>query len=99
MLDRGHPPHTVAAWHGHNPAVSLSIDPDAKADELSRSANPRPHTPCRSLPATFGGNLKNGNPLSAGSGIRRRPVTSEIMPLTWKTMVGADGIEPPTAGV
>ena len=25
MLDRGHPPHTVAAWLGHDPAVLLSI--------------------------------------------------------------------------
>ena len=34
MLDQGHPPHIVAAWHGHDPAVSLSIYADAKADEL-----------------------------------------------------------------
>ena len=34
MLDQGHPVHIVAAWHGHNPAVSLSIYADAKADEL-----------------------------------------------------------------
>ena len=34
MLDRGHPPHTVAAWLGHDPAVLLSIYADAKADEL-----------------------------------------------------------------
>ncbi|GAC69733.1 tyrosine-type recombinase/integrase [Gordonia soli] len=34
MLDRGIPVHIVAGWHGHDPAVSLSIYPDAKADEL-----------------------------------------------------------------
>lgn len=34
MLDQGHPPHIVAAWHGHDPAVSLSIYSDVKADEL-----------------------------------------------------------------
>jgi integrase len=34
MLDQGQPPHIVAAWHGHDPAVSLSIYSDAKAAEL-----------------------------------------------------------------
>ena len=34
MLDDGHPVHIVAAWHGHDPAVSLSIYSDAKAAEL-----------------------------------------------------------------
>ncbi|WP_232079743.1 site-specific integrase [Mycolicibacterium parafortuitum] len=34
MLDRGHPPHIVAAWHGHDPAVALRIYADVKADEL-----------------------------------------------------------------
>jgi integrase len=34
MLDQRHPPHIVAAWHGHDPAVALSIYSDAKADEL-----------------------------------------------------------------
>jgi integrase len=34
MLDRGHPPHIVAGWHGHDPAVALSIYSDVKADEL-----------------------------------------------------------------
>jgi integrase len=34
MLDAGHPPHIVAAWHGHDPAVALSIYADVKADEL-----------------------------------------------------------------
>jgi integrase len=34
MLDQGHPPHIVAAWHGHDPAVSLSIYSEAKAAEL-----------------------------------------------------------------
>jgi hypothetical protein len=34
MLDQRHPVHVVAAWHGHDPAVSLSIYSDAKADEL-----------------------------------------------------------------
>lgn len=34
MLDRGIPVHIVAAWHGHDPAVSLKIYADAKADEL-----------------------------------------------------------------
>ena len=34
MRNAGVPDHIVAAWHGHNPAVSLSIYADAKADEL-----------------------------------------------------------------
>ena len=34
MLDQGHPPHIVAAWHGHTPAISLGTYSDAKADEL-----------------------------------------------------------------
>lgn len=34
MLDAGHPVHIVAAWHGHDPAVLLSIYSDAKVDEL-----------------------------------------------------------------
>ena len=34
MLDQGHPPHIVAGWHGHDPAVALSIYSDVKADEL-----------------------------------------------------------------
>lgn len=34
MLDQRQPVHIVAAWHGHDPAVSLSIYADAKADEL-----------------------------------------------------------------
>jgi integrase len=34
MLDQRHPVHIVAAWHGHDPAVSLSIYSDAKTDEL-----------------------------------------------------------------
>jgi integrase len=34
MLDQHHPVHIVAAWHGHDPAVSLSVYSDAKAAEL-----------------------------------------------------------------
>lgn len=34
MLDRGIPVHTVAAWHGHDPSMTLSVYSDAKADEL-----------------------------------------------------------------
>jgi integrase len=34
MLDQRQPPHIVAAWLGHDPAVLLSIYADAKADEL-----------------------------------------------------------------
>jgi integrase len=34
MLDQHHPVHIVAAWHGHDPSVSLSIYSEAKADEL-----------------------------------------------------------------
>jgi integrase len=34
MLDQRHPVHIVAAWHGHDPAVALSIYSEAKADEL-----------------------------------------------------------------
>ena len=33
-FDAGHPAHIVAGWHGHDPAVLLSIYSDAKADEL-----------------------------------------------------------------
>jgi hypothetical protein len=45
MLDQGHPPHIVAAWHGHDLGGSLSIYSDVKADELravgaSLSVNP-----------------------------------------------------------
>jgi site-specific recombinase XerD len=34
MLDQGHLPQVVAAWHGHDPAVAFSIYADVKADEL-----------------------------------------------------------------
>jgi hypothetical protein len=34
MLDQGHPPHILTAWHGHDPAMALSIYADVKADEL-----------------------------------------------------------------
>ena len=34
MLDQNHPVHIVAAWHGHDPSVSLPIYSEAKADEL-----------------------------------------------------------------
>ncbi len=35
MLDRGIPVHTVAGWHGHDPAMSLGVYADVKkADEL-----------------------------------------------------------------
>lgn len=34
MLNQGHPVHIVAAWHAHDPAVSLSVYSDAKAAEL-----------------------------------------------------------------
>jgi integrase len=34
MLDQNKPVHIIAAWHGHDPAVLLSIYSDAKADEL-----------------------------------------------------------------
>jgi len=34
MLDQGQPVHIVASWRGHDPAVTLSIYADAKADEL-----------------------------------------------------------------
>lgn len=34
MLDAGQPVHIVAAWHGHDPAVLLSIYSDAKTDDL-----------------------------------------------------------------
>lgn len=34
MLDQNKPVHIVAAWHGHDPAVLLSIYADVKADEL-----------------------------------------------------------------
>ncbi|CAA0120919.1 Uncharacterised protein [Mycolicibacterium vanbaalenii] len=34
MLASGLPVHVVAAWHGHDPAVSLSIYSDAQRDDL-----------------------------------------------------------------
>ncbi|WP_283614058.1 site-specific integrase [Mycolicibacterium poriferae] len=34
MLANGLPVHVVAAWHGHDPAVSLSIYSDAQRDDL-----------------------------------------------------------------
>ncbi|WP_433524214.1 site-specific integrase [Nocardia pseudovaccinii] len=34
MLARGIPPHIVAAWHGHDPAISLSIYSDAHPEDL-----------------------------------------------------------------
>ena len=34
MLAGGMPVHVVAAWHGHDPAVSLSIYSDAQRDDL-----------------------------------------------------------------
>ena len=34
MLAGGMPVHVVAAWHGHDPAVSLSIYSDAQLDDL-----------------------------------------------------------------
>jgi integrase len=34
MLNQRKPVHVVAGWHGHDPAVSLSIYADAKADEM-----------------------------------------------------------------
>jgi hypothetical protein len=34
MLADGLPVHVVAAWHGHDPAVSLSIYSDAQRDDL-----------------------------------------------------------------
>jgi hypothetical protein len=34
MMDRNMPVHIVAAWHGHDPAVSASIYADTKEAEL-----------------------------------------------------------------
>ena len=34
MLAGGMPVHVVAAWHGHDPVVSLSIYSDAQRDDL-----------------------------------------------------------------
>ncbi|MET8795241.1 hypothetical protein ABZV91_02065 [Nocardia sp. NPDC004568] len=34
MLTLGIPVHIVAAWHGHDPAVSLSIYSDAQPEDL-----------------------------------------------------------------
>ena len=34
MTDRNVPVHLVAAWHGHDPAVSASIYTDTKETEL-----------------------------------------------------------------
>jgi integrase len=38
MLTSGIPVHVVAAWHGHDPAVSLSIYSDAQLDDLRAAA-------------------------------------------------------------
>jgi hypothetical protein len=38
MLDAGQPVHIVAAWHGHDPAVLLSIYSDAKTDDLGAAS-------------------------------------------------------------
>jgi site-specific recombinase XerC len=38
MLTSGIPVHVVAAWHGHDPAVSLSIYSDAQPDDLRAAA-------------------------------------------------------------
>jgi integrase len=38
MLASGVPVHHVAAWHGHDPAVSLSIYSDAQPDDLRAAA-------------------------------------------------------------
>jgi hypothetical protein len=40
MLASGIPVHVVAAWHGHDPAVSLSISSEAQRDDLRA---PAPH--------------------------------------------------------
>ena len=34
MLDQGHRRTSSPRWHGHDPAVALSIYADVKADEL-----------------------------------------------------------------
>jgi hypothetical protein len=34
MLALGIPVHIVTAWHGHDPAVSLSIYSDAQPEDL-----------------------------------------------------------------
>jgi len=34
MFAGGLPVHVVAAWHGHDPVVSLSIYSDAQRDDL-----------------------------------------------------------------
>ncbi|GFG84846.1 recombinase XerD [Mycolicibacter algericus] len=39
MLDSSQPVHIVAAWHGHDPAVSLSIYSDGRADELGAAGS------------------------------------------------------------
>jgi hypothetical protein len=38
MLAGGMPVHVVAAWHGHDPAVSLSIYSHAQRDDLRAAA-------------------------------------------------------------
>ncbi|MFI7195305.1 site-specific integrase [Nocardia nova] len=39
MLASGIPVHIVAAWHGHDPAVSLSIYSHAQIEDLRRASN------------------------------------------------------------
>ena len=38
MLSSGIPVHIVAGWHGHDPAVSLSIYSEAQPDDLRAAA-------------------------------------------------------------
>ena len=38
LLRRAIPVHIVAGWHGHDPAVSLSIYSEAQPDDLRAAA-------------------------------------------------------------
>jgi len=38
VADPGIPPHIVAAWHGHDPAVSLSTYSDVQPEDLKAAA-------------------------------------------------------------
>jgi hypothetical protein len=58
MLDEGHPPHIVAGWHGHDPAVALSIYSDPAWDTGQSSGTRHGPPSARNMPLTckdFGG--------------------------------------------
>lgn len=70
MLAAGLPVHVVAAWHGHDPAVSLSIYSDAQREDCGPLA---PHSLDRSGPTREG--LGHSWPTGSKSPLSREPKT------------------------